>query len=266
MSNYEIKTGRVWKFAGIPALTAGLLSIVYWYRRPIAPETNPDSGLEPSVEPIFGAGEEEAQLYHCLLDQFLPEAEFSGEVAVEINADASTIYAALNRVTLNDMPIAKWLGNLRYLPSTLTGKARPDSVSMSKPFLQTIQTEGGNIILAEAPNREIVFGAIGKFHDLRDQQIFPLHNADEFERFAQPDCQKMAISLRLLPLIDESGYRLKLIHRTHALSLEAHWKFALYWIAIKPGGNFVSWLMLRAIKSIAEKATSSVALQDHHSS
>lgn len=205
-----------------------------------------------------------SQRYPSLLDQFLPQAEFSGEVAVEIHAPASTIYTALNRVTLNDMPIAKWLGNLRYLPSRLTGKAQPDSAAMGKPFLQIIQSEGGNIILAEAPNREIVFGAIGKFHNLRDQQIVPLRNSDDFERFAQPDYQKMAIALRLLPLSDESGYSLKLVHRTHALSAEARWKFAFYWIAIKSGGNLVSWLMLRAIKSIAEKATLAVAFQDNH--
>ena len=50
----------------------------------------------------------------------------------------------------------------------------------------------------------------------------------------------------------ESGYRLTLEHRTNALDSSARGKFALYWIGIKPGGNFVSWLLLRAIKRRAE--------------
>ena len=43
-------------------------------------------------------------------------------------------------------------------------------------------------------------------------------------------------------------------HRTHALSATARRKFRTYWFAIKPTGNYVSWLLLRAIKRRAERA------------
>jgi hypothetical protein len=62
------------------------------------------------------------------------------------------------------------------------------------------------------------------------------------------------MSLRIAGTDPASGYRLTLEHRTQALSPTARWKFALYWLGIKPGGNFVSWLMLRAIKRRAESA------------
>ena len=43
-------------------------------------------------------------------------------------------------------------------------------------------------------------------------------------------------------------------HRTHALSPSSPQKFGFYWLAIKPGGNFLSWLLLQAIKRRAERS------------
>jgi hypothetical protein len=245
MSDYSRKPAGAWKVAGAAAVAAGLLGIAYWYRRPI-----------PSA--VLGEG---LQAEYSLLDQYLPQAEFAGEVSVNIYAPVDTIFAALQRLTINDMPFAKWLGTIRYLPGLLVGKAESVASVENRAFVQVIQAEGGNIVLAEEPDSEIVFGAIGKFHNLIDQQVVPLSNADDFVRFSRPGYQKLAISFRLIPLDDGKGYRLALTHRTHALSREARWKFALYWLGIKPGGNFISWLMLRAIKSLAEKATVDVALR-----
>jgi hypothetical protein len=232
------------------ALAAGVLSLIYWYRRPIPPAFVND----------------DLQDEYRLLDLYLPEAEFAGEVSTKIYAPAGAIFAALQKVTLDDMPIATWLGTLRYLPSMFTGKKAPVETVAAKSFWQILLTEGGNIVLDEMPDNEVVIGAIGKFHNLLDQQVVHLANATDFINFNQPDYQKLAMSFRLIPLADDAGYHLTLTHRTHALSPQARWKFALYWIGIKPGGNLISWLLLRAIKSIAEKATSSVAIQDHHSS
>ena len=74
---------------------------------------------------------------------------------------------------------------LRYLPALLLGRSKPVSQIEDTPFLQIIQSEGGNIVLAEMPNRELVIGAIGKFHNLLDQQVTRLALAavylDRFE-------------------------------------------------------------------------------------
>jgi hypothetical protein len=238
MSNYQYHAGD-WRLAGAATLSAGLLSLIYWYRRPISPT-------------VLGEG---MQAQHSLLHLYLPESEFAGEVSIDIHAPAHVIFDALFKVTLEDMPLAKWLGTLRYLPSIMAGKIAPVQTVVPKPFLEVIQSEGGNIILDEAPDSELVFGAIGQFHNLSDQHIVPIRTPKEFIEFDHPDYQKLAMSFRLVPLDDHAGYRLTLTHRTHALSRAARWKFALYWIGIKPGGNFVSWLMLRAIKSLAEKAS-----------
>jgi hypothetical protein len=186
-------------------------------------------------------------------------------VSVDIHAPPSIIFDALQHVTLDDMPIAKWIGALRYLPGRLIGQGASVESVEAKPFMEVLLSEGGNIVLDEEPESELVVGAIGKFHNLMDQQIVPLRHVGDFTGFDEPDYQKLAMSFRLSFLPDHTGYRLTLTHRTHALSRAARWKFALYWIGIKPGGNFVSWLMLRAIKSLAEKAPVVDALIENNS-
>jgi hypothetical protein len=241
MSNYLNGNTRLWKIAGAAVVSVGVVALVQWYRRPLSALSAEKGRLSNST----------------LLTMYLPDAEFAGEVSVVIHAPAEIIFAALHRLTIADMPVAKWLGEMRYLPGKLLGKQKTVTEAQAQPFLKYIQSEGGNIILAEEPNREIVFGAIGKFHNLADQQVLPLRDAHEFVTFDRPDYQKLAMSFKVSPLDDGSGYRLTLTHGTHALSSESRCKFALYWLGIKPGGNFISWLMLDAVKPLAKKATSS---------
>ncbi|HMN31613.1 MAG TPA: hypothetical protein PKE45_25925 [Caldilineaceae bacterium] len=187
----------------------------------------------------------------ALLDQFLPNAEFNGEVSVIIHAPPSAIFEALRAVTLADMPLANAIGEIRYLPGRLAGKGATEETK-TRPFMDLVIAGNGNIILAEETERELVIGAVAKYHNLMDQQVAPLHSPQEFLDFVDPDYQKLAMSFRVTGHDRMDGYRLTLEHRTHALSPTARWKFALYWLGIKPGGNFVSWLLLRAIKRRAE--------------
>jgi hypothetical protein len=187
-----------------------------------------------------------------LLDRVLPMYEFRGAVSTVIHALPSEIFRALEEVTPAEMPLAMALGELRYLPTRLTGRQMPKTPP-AKPFLQTLLV-AGNPVLAKEPEREIVVGSIAKFHQLKDQEFQTFQGAGEFMTFVQPDFQKLAISLRVMGTDPATGYRLTLEHRTHALSPSARLKFAFYWLAIKPGGNFVSWLLLRAIKRRAERA------------
>jgi hypothetical protein len=241
----ERKTLRV--VAGA-ATTAGLFGLVYWYRRPVP--TWRDGGLTSSD--------------WSLVRRYLPQAEFSGEVSVNIEAEPERIFRAIQLVTLAEMPLANWIGRLRYLPGRLFGTSQEGAAAVDierTPFIQLLQAQNTNIILAEEPNREVVMGAIGKFHNLLDQHFVLLESPEEFMRFEEPDYQKLAMSFRITPLSEERVNRLSLIHGTHAMSRAARWKFGLYWIGIKPGGNFVSWLMLRAIKRMAEGASEQLAPQ-----
>lgn len=194
-----------------------------------------------------------------LLDHFLPNAEFNGRVSVTVHAPPKAIFQAIRQVTLADMPVARFLGELRYLPSRFTGK-RAEEASATEPFMDVVMAEAGNIVLVEVPNQELIAGGVGKYHNLLDQQVAPLQAPNEFVDFDQPEYQKLAMSFRVMGSDPTAGYKLTLEHRTHALSPAARRKFALYWLGIKPGGNLVSWLLLRASKRRAESIVTSEAL------
>jgi len=186
-----------------------------------------------------------------LLDRVMPDYEFVGRVSIPVHATAVELFAALNEVTVRDMPLAQALGTLRYLPGRLIGRKAPADGHENEPFMTQL-IANGNAILAEEPDREIVLGAIGKFHQVLDQVPVRLIDAKQFEEFADPDYEKLAMSIRVEHDRDE-GQHLVLEHRTHALGPRAHRAFARYWLAIEPSGNFVSWLLLRATRRKAEK-------------
>lgn len=242
-----------WKFATPVLLGAGAIALATWYRRPIATWKADQSNR---------AGQSHIRTY-------LPHAEFPGEVTVTIHASPQAVYSAIQSVRMADMPIAGWLGTMRYLPGRFLALFDPDRIAfqeesptvetlkaasaMEMPFIDLVLTQGGNIVLLDLPGRELVIGAIGKFHNPTDQQLVKLHTPAEFVEFDDPAYQKLAMSFRIVPLEKGERCRLEFVHGTHALSSASRRKFALYWLAIKPGGNFVSWLMLRAIRRIAER-------------
>jgi hypothetical protein len=233
-----------WKAVAAAAAGASVLGLTAWYRYQVTSWDRDNDTDDPD------------DIRSTLIRDFLPDAEFTGEVSVVVHAPPSAIFAAIHSVTLDDMPLATWLGKLRYLPARLLGKAQPEAVAkQALPFIDFLQTEAGNIVLTEIANQELILGAIGKFHNLSDQQPVQLNSARDFVEFDHPDYQKLAMSFSLVPLPEGTGSRLVLVHGTHALSDAARRKFALYWLGIKPGGNLVSWLMLDAIKSIAERSS-----------
>jgi hypothetical protein len=79
-----------------------------------------------------------------------------------------------------------------------------------------------------------------------------LENVQEFQRFLHEDYQKLAISFRITGEDPVKGCTVTMEHRTHALSEHARKQFALYWLAIKPGGGFVTRQMLQAVRRRAE--------------
>lgn len=188
-------------------------------------------------------------IHSALIDEVLPSYEFSDLIGVEVQATPERIFTALDEVTLAEMPLAKMLGQLRYLPARLTG--RMPASAQDEPFMKLVLGQG-TTVLAEEPQREIVTGTIGKFHDSFDQQIVPLQGADEFYRFDDPDYQKLVMSIRVRETGAAGVYRLELEHRTHALSPSARRRFAWYWLVIKPGGAFVTKLLLKAVRRRAE--------------
>jgi hypothetical protein len=185
-----------------------------------------------------------------LIERVLPDFQYRGQASVVIHARPVAIFRALRQVTLAEMPLAYALGTIRYLPGLLTGrmKRRPDE--RTRPFVDLIAWPP----LAEAPDRELVVGTVGKLHDLLDQQFVPLDSPADFARFETPDYEKHVESFRIAGGSDEAGYTLVAEHRTRVLGPSARWKFALYWyLLVGWSGNLLLQMLLDAVKRRAER-------------
>ena len=188
-----------------------------------------------------------------LIDGLNPDREFTDEISVTVSATPAAIFDAAMRVTANDMPVAKALGTLRYLPGRLLGRKRASSDAA--PFIQTL-LDNGTVILADEPEHELVFGSAGKYHQLLDQEPRPFKTADDYHAFHHADYQQLVMSLRVTPTSTPGLNQLVLEHRTHPLSEESRRKFRRYWRVIRPPGAFVTKQLLGAIKRRAERDAS----------
>lgn len=120
-----------------------------------------------------------------LIAATLPTYEFRGAVSVRVHAPPRDIFRAVDTVSLADMPLARALGVLRYLPYRLRGR-KPEPTEDTRSFVHDVLPESGNIVLAQEADRELVIGVIGKFHQLADQQPVHLADASAFAAFDNP--------------------------------------------------------------------------------
>ena len=73
----------------------------------------------------------------------------------------------------------------------------------------------------------------------------------DFAAFAQPNHERLAMSIRAIP--GDHGTLLALEHRTQPTDAAARRRFARYWLAIRPGGAFVTRQLLKAVARRAER-------------
>jgi hypothetical protein len=87
-----------------------------------------------------------------------------------------------------------------------------------------------------------------------DQTPVRFGSVEAFEAFAEPDYEKLFISLRIDPTPWPGEFWLVLEHATRALSPSAERLFRPYWRIIRPMGAFVSRELLRAVRRKAQRA------------
>jgi hypothetical protein len=177
-------------------------------------------------------------------------AQFRDRVAVVVKAPPEAIFQALHEVTLRDMKFAWLLGELRYLPSRLTG--RMPAADSRRPFMKTL-IDGGTLVLRDDAPREVITGSAARLHCVH-QAPQRFANREAFEAFDDPGHEKLFMSVRAAPTGCPGEHWLVLEHATRALSPLAERQFALYWRVIKPMGGFVTWQLLRAVRRRAERA------------
>jgi len=136
---------------------------------------------------------------------------------------------------------------LRYLPARLTGH-QPQGM---RPFFSAL-LEGGTQILVETPSREIITGSAGMLHRVVDQAAVRFSSRQAFDRFDDPEYEKLFMSIRVEPTDRPGEHWLVLEHATVPLSRLAAERFKPYWFVIKPTGAFVSRELLKAVGHRAE--------------
>jgi hypothetical protein len=184
-------------------------------------------------------------------DAIAEGAQFRDRVAIVVHTPPAAIFEALQEVTLPEMKVAWLLGEIRYLPSRLTG--RLVAVNPRRPFLSLLR-EGGTIVLRDASPREVITGSAGRLHQVH-QAPMRFDSREAFDAFHDPAYEKLFISIRVAPTGVIGEYWLVLEHATRALSPDTERKFRRYWRLIKPAGAFVSRELLHAIRNRARRAT-----------
>lgn len=187
-------------------------------------------------------------------ERLVTGAQFRDRIARRVQAPADVTIAALQQVTLADMPVAWVLGEIRYWPMRLAGHLPP--ATPQEPFLQTLLA-GGTLVLHETPGRELITGSAGRLHRI-DQQPVSFTSRAAFDAFENGHFQKLFMSLRVTPTDEQGGCWLVLEHATRALSRSSERAFGRYWRIIKPVGAFVTGRLLAAAADRAEKVAGTV--------
>ena len=192
-----------------------------------------------------------------LLDQFM--AEFDATIAEHLVIDAppEVVYRATRNLDFLEVssPLVDTAMFLRGLPDKIARRVRneppppaPPEMHINELFDGTADPEvlQGWLALGEVPDRELLFGAVGKVWqpDIEWKTV----KAEEFKDFAEPDFAKIAVAFSL------RGYGtgrtlLSYEARTKGTDDEASDKFLRYWWLVR---KVVGYIMRAALTTIDE--------------
>jgi hypothetical protein len=178
------------------------------------------------------------------IDRHLRIYDVSSSHSIEVDASANATYRAVRDLDLGrSLPIAA-LFALRGLPHLVTGKAR-----LSRSLTLETLLRAGFTILEEAPPRELVLGAVGRFWR-PDSGLVPVP-PEEFRHFDEPGHAKAALTF----IVEEQGSGSLLATETRVACTDASAlrKFSLYWRVIGPFSGLIRRLMLEQVKRAAER-------------
>ena len=220
-----------WLMIGIGACAAGYgaLATAAWarYGKPARP-----GGAEGDV----------------LLDRFMPAYDVVERHCIWVNASADITFAAAGEQDLLRSPVIRAIFKARELALG----ASPDTRAQPHGLLATMQSLGWGV-LAEAPGREIVVGAVTRPWEAN--VTFHALPADQFAAFRDPGFVKIVWTLRVDPH-GTNGTVFRTETRAVATDPDARAKFRRYWAFASPGIAAIRWLSLWPLKRDAERRAS----------
>ena len=180
-----------------------------------------------------------------LLDRFTPEYDVYERHEIAIAAPPEVTFAAVKQMELGGSPIVRAIFKARELLM----RAKTDTTALPRGFFAQVKAIGWGP-LAERPDREVVMGAVTK--PWEPNPVFRALPPDAFATFAEPDHVKIAWSVGVTPTPDGSSV-FRMETRAVAIGPAARRKFRLYWSFLSPGIILIRAVMVRALKTAAER-------------
>jgi len=179
-----------------------------------------------------------------LLDRFMPLYDIVDRHHVDVHAPAHLALATACSLDLMKTPLASAIFKAREL---VMG-ARPSGEDVPAGLMDAAQAIGWRV-LAEVPDREVIFGAATK--PWEPNPVFHGIAPRDFAGFAEPGYVKIAWTLRADPA-GEQGCVLRTETRALATDNVSREKFRRYWALVSPGIVLVRLGMLMPVKRVAE--------------
>lgn len=190
------------------------------------------------------AGPPDAAGSDALLDAFMPVSEVVERRQIRVAAPAATVLAAAREMDLFGPSAVRAIFAGRALALRAHGPAAPPE-GLAAQLLAA-----GWAVLAEVPERELVFGTVTR--PWEPDVAFRTVPASEFAAFAEPGYVKIAFTLRADPLgPGASIFRSET--RVATTDAAARATFRRYWAAFSAGIHLIRIVMLRALKREAER-------------
>lgn len=180
-----------------------------------------------------------------LLDRFIPVYDVVERHHVRVEASAAVTLSVAKATELTQLPGVHAIFRARewLLGSKPTERTSPRGLVDETRSL-------GWVVLAEAPDREIVMGAVTR--PWEPNVTFRSIAPESFAAFDEPDYVKIAWTLRADPVGNEASI-FRTETRAYATDLQARRKFRRYWSLLSPGIILIRWLSLRPVKTEAER-------------
>jgi hypothetical protein len=213
--------------AGAYALYAG----VTWFRYGRVPEPNPDERDD-------------------LLDRFMPVYDVVERHHIQVAAPAAVTLEAGKAQELFDSTIVRAIVTAREI---VLGAAADDR-RHPRGLLNAVRSLGWGV-LADAPGREIVMGAVTKPWEAN--VTFRALAPEEFASFSEPGFVKIAWTLRADD-IDAGASVFRTETRARATDATARVLFRRYWALASPGIGLIRRLSLGPLKRDAERRARNV--------
>jgi hypothetical protein len=188
-----------------------------------------------------------------LLDEVLPEHEFSSVFSIVVTAEPAATYRAALELPARDLgAVARALFAARGLPGRLLGTSGEQPLTGQRPLLEAMGDLGFRTLRTEA-DREIVFGDIGRYWSLRDVSGPAVASTEEFIAFADPAFAKVAANIAVRPAPEPGLTILQTETRVHVPDPRLRRRFAAYWLVIEAGSGLIRRRWLAAIARRAER-------------